>query len=52
MQKFLIALTLVLGALGASAQTIDTSEGPVRVEAALRGLDAPWGSAFCPMAGY
>lgn len=48
MRAAIAALTLVLLAGPAAAETYDSSAGPLAVEPVVEGLDHPWGFAFLP----
>jgi len=52
MRLLMIVAILILNAVPGSAQTIDTSAGPVTVQRMLGGLDEPWGLAFLPDGGF
>lgn len=47
--RCLMSLALLAGA--AQAETIDTSAGPLRVDAVVTGLDTPWALGFLPEGG-
>ncbi len=47
-----LGLWLAMVAAPATAETLRTSAGPVRIDPVVRGLDAPWGLAFLPGAEF
>lgn len=51
MRPILMTALLVLTAAPALAATLDTSAGPLRVEAVATGLDEPWAIGFLPDGG-
>ena len=51
MRTALTILSLCLTPLGASAETLSTSAGNVRVEAMIQGLDTPWAIGLLPDGG-
>ena len=48
MRAIAILLGGLVAALPAAAETLETSAGPMRVQAMATGLDEPWGLAFLP----
>ncbi len=52
MRTLIIALTLLGLPLGAGADSVATSAGPISVTRVLGGLNEPWGLAFLPGGGF
>ena len=53
MRRMLLAAGLTVALAGvAAAQTLPSSQGTLRVEAMLTGLDEPWGIGLLPGGGF